>query len=172
MTSAQHNDRRPPSFRLRQATAADCWRVHALANEDAARAMSFTRRTIDPGEHRHWFDSKLDDPDTSLYLALNDEDEAIGFARFEKHGDEITISVALDKSWRGRGLGALLISRALHKYRQYNRDDVVRAYIRRDNRVSQKAFQNAGFRYHSVSIINGLEAVCFESNADGVNDNA
>lgn len=149
------------SIRLREARPDDCRSLHELANEPQARAMSFTQQSIESGEHRRWFDRKLADPYTSIYLALDEADRVIGFARFEKKREEVCISVALDRSFRGKGLGAQLIALAVEKYRERD-DDRIRAYIRKENRISQKAFQNAGFRYHSESVINGLDAVCLE----------
>jgi RimJ/RimL family protein N-acetyltransferase len=83
------------------------------ANDPAVRAVSFSSEPISWQQHWQWFNSKLSSPDCIFYIAVNLADLPIGQVRFERTGDEATISVSLAANFRGKGFGSSIIRRAL-----------------------------------------------------------
>ena len=76
--------RRWPNDIMRPATFADVMLLHAWVNaDDSLKWKKDTKNLIATDEHRAWFDSRLADPFTQIWIALNDGTPS-GQVRLEK----------------------------------------------------------------------------------------
>ena len=146
-------------IRLRPVRASDSRTLWGWANDPEVRAASFSPEAIPWTEHRDWFAARLSDPDSLLYLALDSEDQPVGYARFQCQQDRATISVALGRSARGQGWGALLIDLACRQALAELALIAIDAFIREENERSIHAFERAGFRHREHQLVNGQRAV-------------
>jgi len=75
--------------------------------------------------------------------------------RFDKCGKQdnvYEVSINLDPQQRGKGLGRLLLTKAIeHFWTQVADADLILAEIKKENAASKKAFENAGFEEREKS---------------------
>jgi len=144
---------------LRKAEPGDCRRLWILANDPAARAASFTNGWIDWSTHVEWFDRVLKNDQRHLFVAENAEGEFAGQIRFDIEQEEAVVSVAIDPSKRGHGLGAALIRAGTQRcLDEVPSVTVVHAFIKRTNGVSVAVFTKGGYRLAGLTEIRGHES--------------
>ncbi len=131
---------------LRQVSAKDCKLIWQWANDPEVRAVSFSSDSISFENHEQWFESKMNDPNCHFYVAENSQHKAVGQVRFDLNGNQATISISLAPRFRGQGYGSMLIQLAAQRTLEVSNVDVIHAYVKKENRVSLKAFQKAGFK--------------------------
>ena len=130
---------------LRLATIDDARRLREWRNDPDTRRWSFSSARINVGEHERWLVATISDPDRRLFIG-ECEGDPIGQARVDRLRRGVgEISVGLDPSFRGRGLGAALITLASDRgARELELEQIV-ARIKRGNDVSTRAFARAGY---------------------------
>jgi UDP-2,4-diacetamido-2,4,6-trideoxy-beta-L-altropyranose hydrolase len=146
---------------LRRAGSDDCRRLWTWANEKEVRAFSFHSDPIPWENHVSWFNTKINDPQTFLYVAYTAEEEALGQARIEIEGRRATISVSIDREFRGQGYGSLIISLASQRLFLTSESETICAYVKPANKASAFAFLKAGFKEGGMAIIHGHQALEF-----------
>ena len=130
---------------LRRATAANALTYFGWANDPAVRATAVQPARIDWPTHRAWFERRLADPDSYLYL-FSWQNQLTGQVRIQFEGNIGTISYSLDKAWRGKRLGRPVLRRALAELRRQRPGAwTLRGLIRTDNLASQRVFEGLGF---------------------------
>lgn len=145
---------------LRDATASDSRMLWDWANEPGIRAASFSSESIPWPAHEKWLGEQLSRPDRILWIA-EDAEGSLGQVRFALEEDEALISVSLDPGRRGRSLGSLLIGLGCRKFFETHPTPSVRALIKPDNRVSIRAFEQAGFVKTGSTEVKGMAALAF-----------
>lgn len=135
------------SLRLRRAVAADARPLFELANEAEVRRVSITTDPISWDEHVAWLEARLASADSAL-LVVEVAGDFKGQVRFDRRDrSDADISVAITPGARGEGLGRQLIVEASRSVSTWLPGiEVVHAWIRPDNRASQRAFEAAGYR--------------------------
>jgi len=117
------------------------WRNHPVIREN-----SFNTEPVSRDEHERWFQRKIKDQNSQIYIACFD-DNKIGIVRFDETGDVIKVSVMLNPDYFGKGLGSEIIRLGAERFiREKNPCKPVIAEIKKDNTVSIKAFQKAAFK--------------------------
>jgi UDP-2,4-diacetamido-2,4,6-trideoxy-beta-L-altropyranose hydrolase len=139
--------------RLRRVREEDGRLLWEWANDPAVRAVSFSSEPISWQQHWQWFNSKLSSPDCIFYIAVNLADLPIGQVRFERTGDEATISVSLAANFRGKGFGSSIIRRACRKLLGIWNVKRIHAYVKTKNQVSLNAFSRAGFKMIGTAVM-------------------
>ena len=136
----------PTKLWLRDAEASDSRTLWEWANDPVTRQQSFSSAPIPWEDHERWFARKLQDSSCHLFIALDEQGEAIGQVRFDPADPgEVVISVSIAAAARGRGFGAEAIAQACAALRPLAAPVTVVAFIRGDNVASQRAFTRAGF---------------------------
>lgn len=147
---------------IRKAEKKDLTNTFKLSNQEDVRNNSFIKDTIDYEDHVKWFNNKLSDK-KSLFLVAEAKNEFLGQIRFDrdKNNDDIAdISISIDKSIRGMGMGKIILDRAI-KYLLSTALNIIiiNSYIKKDNIFSQNFFIKAGFRFDKEVVINNLRAL-------------
>ena len=128
---------------LRHANGLDASRVLAWNGAPEVRARSMDPRPITTEAHARWFAARLRDPRGGLWIAQLDGCP-IGVVRVDRDDHDVDspgrISIVLDPSVRGRGLGRQVIALACAA----DGGPVV-ADILADNHASRTSFEAAGF---------------------------
>jgi UDP-2,4-diacetamido-2,4,6-trideoxy-beta-L-altropyranose hydrolase len=125
-------------------------------------ALAIPNRSMD--EFGFEFQTAVASRNTNFWMVENVAGNPIGYARFDDIDGERPpkISIIVDHSQRGRGVGTALISQASEKFfRETNHSSIV-AQIRSGNIASEKAFRTAGFSGIQPVIVNGKMAIQFE----------
>ncbi len=147
------------SIRLRIACGTDCQQVYEWANDPDSRASSFSTDPISWKEHVLWFEDKVRDPDSILYIVQDVQNNSLGIVRFDLDGPYATISINLDRSARGRSLASPIITRAVENLFAEREIYGVNAFIRPNNIKSIRAFENSGFSFDDYKTVKGIEAL-------------
>ena len=88
---------------LRPATIADEAPLLAISNDPQVRAASFDSEPIPADDHHAWFERRLTDSDSLLFV-VEDMSEVMGLVRFAVEGRSATVGIALAPRVRGKGL--------------------------------------------------------------------
>jgi RimJ/RimL family protein N-acetyltransferase len=115
-------------------------------NDPDVRKASFSSEKISWETHKAWFNDKLEDSNSYIFIALNEKKQPIGQVRFDiktKNNAEIDISVDPEK--RGEGYGLLIIEQAVNEFFKKTQVEICTAWIKTENHSSQKLFNKAGF---------------------------
>lgn len=132
-------------------------------NEPGVREASFQSEPISWDLHAAWFDARLRDSNSHLYIAVNADGRPIGQVRFEresKSAGEVAINISLDRSCRGAGLGATVLKSGCGLYRDREGSKLpLVGYVKSNNVSSMKMFKSAGFVHDGFVDKNNCRAV-------------
>lgn len=143
---------------IRRTTVKDAQLLWKWANDAETRAASFTTARIPWETHLAWFSERLVDPETFLYIAV-DDGEPIGQLRFKLEGDIAIVSVSVAGEHRGKGYGKELLCLGTDKVFEDSRAKTVNAYVKSSNAASQRAFLRAGFKVAGKVTMGGQDAI-------------
>ena len=143
---------------LRPAARHDCRSVWEWRNEPATRAASFDAEPVPYTVHERWFETRLADSRTHLFIVLNADGAEVGYVRFDVHDNEATVSVSIDAAFRGRGLGSAGIRAGCELVLQAGSASGVVAQVKPGNEASRSAFLKAGFVSTGLTVEMGSEA--------------
>jgi len=147
-------------IRLRSANAQDARQIFDWANDPVVREVSFSSKPIVWDEHVAWFNKRLLDPDCVYFIALNEMDRPAGQLRFDVRGREAVVSVSVDASSRGRGLGTQIIQQGSARlFCTRPAVKLIRAYIKPGNTGSTASFRKAGYADSENTTVKGHEAL-------------
>jgi RimJ/RimL family protein N-acetyltransferase len=146
---------------LRPVQADDCHLIWQWANDSTTRASSFSTQPISWERHLAWFTTKLADPQSRYYLALDATATPIGQIRYQIDGQFATVSVSLAPDQRGRGYGHQIIWLASQQLFENTSVKLIHAYVKPDNIASMRAFTRAGFTDNGITEMRGHSAVHF-----------
>lgn len=136
-------------FQIKRAMVKDAKFIFTLRNDPVVRNMSKNANEVTWEEHLNWFHRKLSEAESRLYIGFYKGQE---FGQFRVDSDGIT-SVAIQESYRGKGLAAKLISQGCDLYLdELPSKKELTAEIKVDNKNSIKSFEKAGYEY-SKSIV-------------------
>ena len=133
-------------IKLTKAEITDINDIFEWRNHPDIRKNFFNQEMLSWDEHEKWFTAKLKDPDTTIYMAYY-RNEKVGAIRFEANDSVIKTSLMLNPDSLGRGFGSKVIKIGVEEFiKDKNPKESLIAEIKKDNIVSIKAFQKAGYR--------------------------
>jgi UDP-2,4-diacetamido-2,4,6-trideoxy-beta-L-altropyranose hydrolase len=152
----------PPvsKLRLNRATSADAGLLFDWRNEATTRDMSFDGTPIAWDSHLRWFEERLADRDTQIFVGEVDG-LPVGQARLESRGEETVLSYSIDPDLRGLGFGAALVEEAVRRVRRPPAGGF-RAHVKAHNEFSKRIFRSLG--WHET--IEGTEHIYRISGSD------
>ena len=78
------------------------------------------------------------------------EDIPFGTIRFDFTGDEAVLSYSIDKKYRGKGLGSILLKEGIRKVMDdYTNIKVINGFVKKNNNASKNSFSKAGFNINT-----------------------
>jgi UDP-2,4-diacetamido-2,4,6-trideoxy-beta-L-altropyranose hydrolase len=131
------------SLTLRPTNAHDALTYFSWVNDPAVRASAIHSEPIDMASHLKWFDRRLSDENTHLYV-LEAGDLPVGQVRFERQGTEAAIDYSLDALVRGRGWSTQLLKLGIETLNT-SQLIVVNAYVKSKNIASVATLVHLGF---------------------------
>lgn len=148
-------------LKLRPVRESDCRLLFGLAIDPDARAASFHSDEILWEDHARWFEERVQDPHSVIYIGEDAAGEAVGLVRFQIKGDRAVLSVNVVPEYRGKGWGRELIAfstRRLVRTRSVGR---IEAFVKPENQASVRLFQTSGFRLAGNDQVGGQDALLF-----------
>lgn len=142
-------------YNLRKVTKNDIKLLFDWANDPDVRANAKNSKFITWDEHVVWFNNRLADKSSYMYI-LGDLQENVGVVRFDKISEGLMISYLIDKKYRGKGFGTVLLKEGLKKIDAFLNRSNLFAYVKEGNVASEKIFNKLGFVLKRVEIINNI----------------
>jgi len=128
---------------VRAALSGDMQEVFAIRNHPATRVFSSNQDELAWDAHVAWFTRQYLIPSPHRCYVLDCDDRVVGYCRFDARDDGgYAVSIALDPTFRGKGLGRLLLGRAMEAF---GHSRGLYAEVLKKNAVSHKLFEEAGF---------------------------
>ena len=145
-------------LKLRRAFIDDADFIWRLSNDQTVRSLSFSTDPITWENHVKWLKGKLSDPSCLFFIAEIDN-VPIGQVRFDIKNGEAIISVSLESSYRGKGIGTSLIALSTSRIFELTDLDRIQAYVKPDNKASISSFLKANFKELGLITLNGHKAI-------------
>jgi len=143
---------------LRVARKGDCRLLWQWRNDPRVRRSSFSTGMVRWDEHVKWFESKLNDSQCVIYIAMTKSRVPIGQVRYDLRGNHAAVSVSLDQQFRGKGYGSSVLRLASQKLLKARSVRFIHAYVKRGNKASVAAFAKAGYKRKGTTKFHGYAA--------------
>lgn len=133
-------------LQVRQADAADEWRLLEWANDPVTREQAFSPARIEPDDHRRWFAARRRSPDCRIMIGEL-HGLPVGQVRFDRQADAWLISYSVDPDFRGQGIGRRLLRAAVERFRRSTAYDGrgFLAEVKASNPASLRLFRSEAF---------------------------
>jgi spore coat polysaccharide biosynthesis predicted glycosyltransferase SpsG/L-amino acid N-acyltransferase YncA len=119
--------------------------IFEWVNEPVLRQQSFNPTPITLQDHSNWFNKKISDPLNYFYI-FEYKNTPVAQLRFDT-GEEAVISYSIDKKYRGRGWGTLVLQSGIELFRDECQETIpVVGYIKAGNENSHRVFKGLGFK--------------------------
>src|SRR4030095_7574107 len=139
----------------------DCRVFWEWANDPVVRTASFSDKPVTWQQHVSWFQQKLEDANTILYTATDDDQSPVGQARFQVGGDVATISISVAQKYRSRGMGLELLNLACERVFAESHAVAIEGFIKPSNAASVRLFPAAGFGLLGLETVSSQPAIHF-----------
>ena len=145
---------------FRPASLQDSQMLFELRNDPAVREASFQQSAVTQAEHEKWLGQSLTTPSRLLWIPTDRSLQPLGRVQMDlsENLQVATISIALDKKSRGRGLGPVVIEKAtemiLADSGAYASVGKVIANIKPSNTRSCMAFEKVGYEFSAPATVN------------------
>jgi RimJ/RimL family protein N-acetyltransferase len=124
--------------------------------------MSLNNDPVSMETHLSWLKRRLTDPDSRLWIVETGDGPA-GSIRLDREAESSWVSIALDSTRRGQGLGSAALELACRTAWDQGLTRCLLARAKAENRASLRLFERSGFKRTSVR--DGI--VTFELSQDG-----
>lgn len=148
-------------LRLRPADLDDVNLVWEWVNDPDVRASAFESLFIPLEDHIKWYNNKLQDKNSRIMIISNYQNMPIAQVRFEYDGNESIVDLSISKKFRGKGLASEVLDLGLGALPKDARWLSIKAYVKKHNIASQKAFIKSGFSSHGESRYKGHEVLIY-----------
>ena len=134
-------------FNIRLAQKKDLHNTFRLSNEPSVRAYSINKDPILYENHREWFNNVLKSPDNYRLFIVELSDYFAGQIRFDLDKEEAVLSISVDESLRGLGLGQKILNEAATALKKASPAiSLINAFVQTTNFASKKIFENCGYK--------------------------
>ncbi len=147
------------SIRLRKAGPRDMKFLWRLRNQKEVVKQSLSCRKVPLPEHKRWFESRVNDFHTDLFLVLLGKNE-IGQVRFDVKKGHSIANISISNKFSGNGYGAKSLKLATAKHLKSGKTKKIVAFIKKDNQPSVACFEEAGYKHVGKKNHKGI--LCFK----------
>ena len=166
---------------IRKAYKKDSKFLFNLRNDRETKNNSLSAKAISESEHAAWYDKKLNDQTSKIFIYENNSKKKVGFVRFDlnKSNTVANVSIAVSKEFRGKGCSKTMIEQGIKEISKIY-SVVFLATVKANNESSLRAFKSTGFGVESSNnkiiklsnkqiIIDAVEAVRGRNNVNWMN---
>jgi len=148
------------SISIKPAKESDCELIWHWVNDQDVRNSAFCSDLIPFEDHKKWFHSKINEPQSYQFVGYDGSNQPIGQIRFDElSAREYDVDISIDKRFRERGYGSELIKQAIRELLNFTNVDIIQSYVKLSNSASKYVFLKAGFIRENDTIINNFECI-------------
>ena len=151
---------------LRPAQPEDAELYFAWVNDPQVRRQSLHTATIDWDGHLRWFEAKLADAASRLFV-LEARSLPVGQVRFDRDGQQTRIDYSIDAQFRGRGWARALVAQGMSRAAEFG-DRVFRAEVKAGNAASLAVFQRLQFTPEAGGDGTRLRTLFYDARTQGL----
>jgi UDP-2,4-diacetamido-2,4,6-trideoxy-beta-L-altropyranose hydrolase len=140
------------SVSIRKAKKSDVMTYFNWVNEPEVRKNSINTKPVMMEQHSVWFQKKLKDKESSLFI-FEHKGKPLGQVRFDRILAKAEIDYSIDKRYRGKGYGQIILNKAISSYLEENKGIEILAKVKTGNVPSNNVFISLGFIKYRHSII-------------------
>lgn len=166
---------------IRKAYKKDSKFLFNLRNERETINNSLSAKAVSKPEHATWYEKKLNDQKSKIFIYENNSKNKVGFVRFDlnKSNTIANVSIAISKEFRGKGCSKTMLQIGIKEIAKIQ-PVVFLATVKADNESSLRAFKSTGFGVESSNkkiiklsnkqiVIDAIEAVRNRNNVNWMN---
>ncbi len=127
---------------VRRAKPEDSLRIWEIRNSPAAKQGSINTDDVPWENHQPWFQQKYLENENNACFVLGHDGKVVGYCRFDLENSSFRVSIALDSTLHGMGLGSLFLGEASA---QFGKDKTLLAEVKKGNESSVRIFKKNGF---------------------------
>jgi len=146
--------------RYRKAEEKDMMQVFEWANDPLSRANSYFSEPIELQTHKTWFDKKLKDKNSFIYIA-EVENKPAGMVRYDIGEENTVVGILVGKHFRGKGLASDFLRDTAKLYFKENQKTVL-AYIKKENMASVRSFEKADYKKEKEEVVHGCASFIYK----------
>lgn len=136
---------------LRRANSSDVELYYRWTNDPIVRANSYQTESIPFEVHIKWFNSKINDDKFWFIVFENHCGIPVGQVRIQVISDnQALIGISNDSAFRGKGYASDMLKKSTQYFLSQFPEMTINAYIKLENKASEKAFINAGFQLEEI----------------------
>ena len=143
-------------LRALRATSRDVLLFFKWARDPTIRSNNVLQDPMTLGRFRKWFSQVLFSKKNCLLIIQGRNENLVwvpvGQIRFNQYGE---IGVSLSHAFRGRHLGTRAIKIGIQYLHRHSALRLIFAHIKQDNRISTRAFEDAGFHFVCEARVEG-----------------
>jgi len=147
----------PNNPELRKATELDCEILFEWFNDPSTRVNSLSQTPVSWSDHNRWFYNQLKSKDAYQFI-LECLGLPVGQIRFDFQGDSWLLSYSIDRDFRGRGYGRLIVELGLKSVTNV-KSCPIRAIVKSRNLASIHIFDSLSFTRCESEISDCIEFV-------------
>lgn len=133
-------------IKIREASIKDSKAIWEWRNDKHSLSMFKNSNYVSFNSHNIWFQNKIRDSKTKIYIGYFDDKRKIGLVRFDKQNDsKCLISINSNPEYRGKKLSSTLLKACIRNYRKINNCKLV-AEIHKNNIASKNIFLKSNFQ--------------------------
>ena len=138
-------------IKVRNAEKTDCDDIFIWRNDEFTRKMSHTSEIVDLDKHSEWYFNSLNLESRVLLLCENSYNEKIASVTFDISEQKAVISINLNPTQRGKGLGRFCLIKSIEFFsREFPEIKNLQAEIKNENIASKKIFLAFGFKKYNT----------------------
>lgn len=139
--------KRKKKLSYRPVQKSDAILLFKWTNNSSTRENSISSNKINWEEHIKWFDLKIKDPQTKMFLFQLQNHLPVGILRLEQDNNNLQISFSVDVKHRGKGIGNEIIRFAVKEFNDKN----LLAQVIDSNEKSHNIFLKNNFSINYIS---------------------
>ncbi|MDP3467532.1 MAG: UDP-2,4-diacetamido-2,4,6-trideoxy-beta-L-altropyranose hydrolase [Daejeonella sp.] len=144
---------------LRDVKSEDCKLLFSWANEPAVRMNAVNNNKIEWKEHIAWFSKILSGGNSRIFI-LERSGKPVGQVRFDLKGDHFIIDYSVDKDFRSKGLGKLMLKKSIDRIGKGS----FKAIVKAENISSVAVFKSLSFEEAGDYVNNSIKYKVFRLN--------
>jgi UDP-2,4-diacetamido-2,4,6-trideoxy-beta-L-altropyranose hydrolase len=143
----------------RKANEGDMLLLYNWANDKVSRENSYFTEPIALETHKAWFEKKLKDTSSAIYIAEVNGVPA-GMIRYDLTTENAVVGISVAEPFRGKGLAPVFLKETAKLYfKEFQLP--VWAYIKQQNTASVRSFEKAGYHLLRTEMVHGAESFVY-----------
>ena len=135
------------SILIRKANSSDLTFFFELKTEKQSKINSLKSNKITTRSHKSWFLKKIKNKKSILLVAIKNKKNKIGIIRYDINEYFSEVSIIIDSSFRGQGLGIKFLKKSENFLK---RGTIIISKVKKTNKISLAVFKKNAYNILSL----------------------